>query len=93
MQNFIRGDFIQKLWWSLYLMEEKLSYKVLQLNWELATEQVPIVKWKQINFSFLVKTEEYFYIVVFKNQMSVNCVINIRNDPIHFAARELWFKG
>lgn len=48
-------------------------------------EQVPNVKRKQINFSFLVKTVKYFYIVVFRNQMSVNHVINIKDEPIHFA--------
>lgn len=52
---------------------------------ELAMEQVPNIKWKQINFSFLVKTVKYFYIVVFRNQMSVNCVINIKYDANHFA--------
>lgn len=30
--------------------------------------------WRQINFSFLIKTVEYFYVVVFRKQMLVNCV-------------------
>lgn len=48
-------------------------------------EQVPKVT-GGINFSFLIKRVEYFYVVVFRKQMSVNCVINIKkDDPIHFA--------
>lgn len=85
MQDFIRVDFIQKLWQSQYQIEKKWSNKLLQLNWELAMEQVPKVT-GGINFSFLIKRVEYFYVVVFRKQMSVNCVINIKkDDPIHFA--------
>jgi len=29
--------------------------------------------WRQINFSFLIKTVEYFYVVVFRKQMSKLC--------------------
>lgn len=41
MQDFIRVDFIQKLWWSQYQMEKKMKQQAF--DWELAMEQVPKV--------------------------------------------------
>lgn len=64
-------------------MEKKLQTSAVELRVGIGVSTQH--KWKQINFSFSVKTVEYFYIEVFRNQTSVNCVINIKDDPIHFA--------
>lgn len=81
MQGFIRADFIQKLWLSQYQMEKKKT-KPQKPKTKQQASAVELGfgngasaqgNWRQINFSFLIKTLEYFYVVVFRKQMSKFC--------------------